>query len=171
MITRKGFTLVELLVVIAIIALLLAIVVPSLQSARELALRITCGTNLRSLSLATLMYGEDENDQLPPTRNRQGANQRRNHNHIHRYWWILSGSRPDEWRDVSATHGTFQNLGTLWQTGYVDVGEIFYCFSKNVHADFQYEHYNDPVFPVAKQPAYGTGTTSVRISYLYCPNF
>ena len=55
----KGFTLVELLVVIAIIALLIAILLPSLARARELAKRTVCGTNLKAVGSATVMYGND----------------------------------------------------------------------------------------------------------------
>lgn len=54
--SRGGFTLIELLVVVAIIALLIAILVPSLNNAREQAKASTCGANLRSLMLAVTMY-------------------------------------------------------------------------------------------------------------------
>jgi prepilin-type N-terminal cleavage/methylation domain-containing protein len=46
--THKGFTLIELLVVIAIIALLLAILMPSLKMAKEYATRLQCANNLKS---------------------------------------------------------------------------------------------------------------------------
>ncbi len=55
----KGFTLVELLVVIAIIALLIAILLPSLARARELAKRTVCGTQLKAIGNAAVMYGND----------------------------------------------------------------------------------------------------------------
>ena len=58
---RSGFTLIELLVVISIIALLLAILMPSLSRAKELAKRAWCLSSVRSLSLAWIMYA-DEND-------------------------------------------------------------------------------------------------------------
>ena len=58
---RRAFTLIELLVVIAVIAVLMAILMPSLNMAREQARSIQCRGNIRTLTMAWLMY-KDEND-------------------------------------------------------------------------------------------------------------
>ena len=62
---KQGFTLVELLVVIAIIALLMGILMPALARVRQLAFRLTCGTNLAGIGKAMLIYANDYEDELP----------------------------------------------------------------------------------------------------------
>jgi len=61
----KAFTLVELLVVISIIALLLSILMPSLNSARTQAKIVVCASNQRQLGLAMVIYMADNEDHYP----------------------------------------------------------------------------------------------------------
>jgi len=61
---RRAFTLIELLVVIAIIAILMAILMPTLHRAKEQGQRASCLSNVKQLTLAWILYAQDNDDRI-----------------------------------------------------------------------------------------------------------
>ncbi len=118
---QRGFTLIELLVVIAIIALLVTILMPSLTSAKELARRSVCGSQLRNMGLMAAEHAADHNGWFPTA----------NRTHVNRMGWIMvwdNDSDPDNdaWTDVmwwsgqqshyEEYHSAWKVCGTPWET-------------------------------------------------------
>lgn len=160
----RGFTLVELLVVIGIIALLISILLPTLQRAREAGNRAQCLSNLHQIHLMLQLYA-NANDDLVPLGTSGGGNA--NHAEASSYWLSRktpSGEEPDP--DSISTENPqgvrYFGLGFLFKTGYVregsangGSGRIFYCAS---HPD------HDHGFNVPKNP-WPPSRGSCRSSY------
>ncbi len=122
----KGFTLVELLVVIAIIAVLLAILLPSLASVKNLAQRVRCGYRVKELASAYNLYQESYGGNLP-TPEQDSSNGR----WIQHYYMYR--------RDTTG----WSNMGCLYAAGFIDDGRMFYGPATEGWLD-EYKEYSNP---------------------------
>ena len=125
---RRGnaFTLVELLVVIAIIALLMGMLLPVLNRAREAGRSIMCASNLRSISMAGTIYAFENDGSLPPYRMRRAKPADPDSSYVNRYgrvkprwqWFFNHGIGPviDPSPYVHGTDDTFGDDDTLIMT-------------------------------------------------------
>jgi prepilin-type N-terminal cleavage/methylation domain-containing protein/prepilin-type processing-associated H-X9-DG protein len=89
---QKAFTLIELLVVIAIIAVLMAILFPALNRAREQGRRAVCLSNLKQLGLAWIMYADENDDKIVNGEAAGSSNGMASTPtsgiHSHEQWWV-----------------------------------------------------------------------------------
>lgn len=110
---RGGFTLVELLVVIGIIALLISMLLPALNKARESAQSVACASNLRQIGLLLEMYVQQERAYPRTTLDRNGTEDTEwnidtsSGNGWRRFWpaRLLSASIISEFSEISITPG------------------------------------------------------------------
>lgn len=151
----QAFTLIELLVVISIIALLIAILLPTLGAARRSAQLTQCGSAMHQIGVGAHAYAADNNDFLPKTLSALGNSDRVVFPYETR---VATSNRVDpNVKDSS--------IAALWDGGYIETAEIFYCPSQRV--DWMTFSYN--------QDANGNwginpGDWALRMSYMWNPN-
>jgi prepilin-type N-terminal cleavage/methylation domain-containing protein len=183
-----GFTLIELLVVIAIIALLVTILMPSLQRAKNLVLEIMCKHNLGVIGRGCLLYAEDNDEYFPHADGTYSADTR----NVYHGSMYPNGSDVDEYGRRFWFPGRQQQnakwwhcLGLLWRTGerdhdqetrYVEHPRVFYCplekpeyvwwYAGGTWFELEYKQDGEGNWG----HPYDGGTVFIEISYLYHAN-
>ena len=130
---QKGFTLMELLVVISIIALLLAILMPTLQKAKELARRTVCLSNQRQNGISLYQYASAWDDRLPPMVLEGPGRGLMNASHS----FFIEFMGPGQWVGV----------GRLYGTGIITDPKHLYCPSQRSKFFSYPEAWDNFVYP------------------------
>jgi prepilin-type N-terminal cleavage/methylation domain-containing protein/prepilin-type processing-associated H-X9-DG protein len=159
----QGFTLIELLVVIAIIAILAAMLLPSLSRAKERSKAISCLNNLRQMGVSLFTYANDNSDKIPPPEFDPDR---------------IPGSEP--WRGYllywdpgrmgqPARPEAAVNLGLLYVGNYLRAPLIFYCPSlkhpPGIRVLFEKKYFESPQ---VAWPMYAVDG-QVNMTYTYFP--
>ncbi len=167
---KNAFTLIELLVVIAIIAMLLAVIMPSLQKAKDYARRTLCMSNARQTGVGLKVHSQSNHDELIPVRDQDGK---------------IEETLPQPWEAVVAFSPTYtgsggkalpMHLGVLYEEKLIENPEVFYCPAQPRNSEYPIPYYYDfytdngakewgSFFPIP--PDAGNGHMWVRTSYNY----
>jgi prepilin-type N-terminal cleavage/methylation domain-containing protein len=155
---RRGFTLIELLVVIAIIAILAAMLLPALASAKNKALRVQCVNNLRQLGIGTIIYAQENQERLPKCNFDPDAGVGQPWN---AYGLFVNGPGSGP---VNVAASESANLGILYKNRQITTGATYYDPGMKPSADipikFEFKDY-------APWPSWNGG--QVRGNYIYYP--
>jgi prepilin-type N-terminal cleavage/methylation domain-containing protein len=161
---RGAFTLVELLVVIGIIALLVSILLPTLNRAREQARRTQCLSNLRSIGQMIHMYANLNKGQIPIGSSASAANYAGN---VANYFLARRENPPTSFRCVGL--GMLYSQGLMGQAGNpgmnasaTDEGSVFYCPSQVEDSEWGYDTQENPW--ITRMLAAGAASTNTSYS-------
>ena len=179
---RRAFTLIELLVVIAIIAILAAMLLPALASAKERALRTQCVNGMRQIYLGCTIYATDNDDKYPTWGGHplDPGHPENVLNGIFYTRYVFSGpglTKVPQDLAQGQLIGTYDNLGYLYPAKLAGAdGRVFFCPSLVRSSPLSAASYSTDVnggVPGVQYPLMTTwgppSATVVRASYVYNP--
>jgi len=171
MVKRIGFTLVELLVVIAIISLLIAIIAPSLNAAKDLARSSYCQSTLNALNKSSLVYTEQNRGFMMVYRH--------NFVNVGGVDYIQAPPQPSKSTvafessgGIDPATGLFaiaDNYGLVYVGGILNKPEMFYCPATPDNSDAKRHKLSSYAKPWGSTLPEGGGTQWVRCGYMWNP--
>ena len=175
--SRRAFTLIELLVVISIIALLVSILLPTLNMAKEQAKKVTCASNLKAIGLGVYIYAENNDDYIPKALYKGGSSGSNTMPHRSYLAYYIDSTKP--WgQHIDKEVGPL-NLAYLHDTHVIDTPKTFYCDSvprsprgpsSSSQVSYHYDGYHDAGHPWPWNcQITGVNFYVVRVSYNYVP--
>ena len=175
----KGFTLIELLVVIAIIALLLSIILPSLNMAKDVARRLICANHLKGFGTAMHMYSKDYNDKMMPNIRYDAKKYDDGLDSTYAPWSAYIVGNYDYGTDTSEFLNAYQH-GKLYSLQYLEEPDRYYCPAafqnlKGAGEGYRWNYYFEEItksMPPHKSNGWGgrdddNGHSRCRSSYMY----
>lgn len=170
--TKQAFTLIELLVVIAVIVLLLAVTMPALVAAKEIAKKLVCSSNLYSIGIGLRTYEQEHANRLPPQYDRWGPDTE-TYNNQYMEPWVSYVAYHQNQTDAAGNLKPLQ-LAYLWNRKNIENPEVFYCTSQRHRDDnlpYTYDYYTvdgsyewGTFLPTKSN---GSPDDKIRVSYHY----
>lgn len=149
--SARGFTMVDVLVSMGVVAVLIALLLPSLRGVTATGKRVACSSNLRQIGLGLHMYADDWSGYVVPSKFVPGWSPKyRNSDPQQTMTLRLSSDADGLWGQ------SWDGLGRLTMANYLDAPKIFYCPSH--HGSHKFSLYTD---------AFGVDTRLAVSNYQY----